>query len=194
MSGKWLIIDACVGSASSDKESVQSKHCIKFLLWVYKKEYHAVMSEELCSEWKRHDSEYSIKWRKSMREKRRLHKINCPKNEELRDKISASEYVKKDANVLRIVLKDIHLIELAYRTDKTVISLDEHVRVHFKNISTTCEEIRVIVWVNPTNLKEQPIEWLRNGALPDDYRKLGFMPPKKTLYRNGHKLRKIAEV
>jgi hypothetical protein len=190
MSGKRLVIDACVGGASSDKDSMQSKHCSEFLLWVYKKQYHVIVSGDLCSEWKRHDSDYAIKWRKSMREKRRIHKVECPHDDDLRGRVTLSEYLRDKPDVVPIVLEDMHLIELAFKSDNTVVSLDR-VRLHFKAISQYVEELKIIVWVNPTNTGEEPIEWLKNGALPDDFRTLGYVAPKKTLYRNGHKIRTV---
>ena len=33
-------------------------------------------------------------------------------------------------------------------------------------------EIRDIVWMNPEHTREEPLDWLRNGAPLDDHRKL----------------------
>jgi hypothetical protein len=63
--------------------------------------------------------------------------------------------------------KDLCLIEAALATDKIVISLDDNTaRKFFSEASVKIDELKDIVWVNPDKVdEEQPIEWLRNGAL-----------------------------
>ncbi len=193
MSGKRLIIDASVASSAGRKSELQSRCCRNFLLWVYKKQYHVIMSEDLCSEWNLHESKIAIKWRKAMKDKRRIHKICCSPDEDLRNAISSTQYVRDNEGVLQIVTDDAHLIELAFKSDKTIISLDDEVRDHLKTISKAVVCLRIIVWVNPTIDEEKPIEWLRKGARPEEHRKLGYTVQKKDLYRNGHRLRKVTK-
>ncbi len=71
------------------------------------------------------------------------------------------------------MLKDIHLLETALITDKTIISLDETVRKIFAKASDQVGEIRSIIWVNPEKTDtEDPIEWLKTGAPSETQRQL----------------------
>ena len=73
-----------------------------------------------------------------------------------------------------------HLIEAALETDKTIISLDETVRMLYAQVSQQVGEIRDIIWVNPERTtEEQPITWLKNGALPEVHRQLSAYQPVK---------------
>ena len=69
--------------------------------------------------------------------------------------------------------KDFHLLEAARATDQTIISLDEIIRQLFARAAQHVGEIRDIVWVNPERMEEEePLVWLKNGAPPEDHRKL----------------------
>ncbi len=75
------------------------------------------------------------------------------------------------------MIKDIILIEAAMYADNTIVSLDETVQKKYKGISIKVTEIGQIVWVNPDKEDETPIIWLRQGANPDEERKLGYQLP-----------------
>lgn len=74
---------------------------------------------------------------------------------------------------LEAALKDCHLLHAALATDRSVISLDETVRKIYGSLSKDILELREIVWVNPTQDSEAPIEWLEQGAQHERHRKLG---------------------
>ena len=91
-------------------------------------------------------------------------------NQALRDEIEGTATRETEIEVMR---KDFHLLEAARATDQAIISLDETVRGLFARAAQGVGEIRDIVWVNPEHTEEEePIEWLQNGAPPDDHRKL----------------------
>ena len=93
-----------------------------------------------------------------------------PVNQALRDEIEGTATRETEIEVMR---KDFHLLEAARSTDQAIISLDETVRGLFARATQHVGEIRDIVWVNPERTEEEePIEWLKNGAPPDDHRKL----------------------
>ena len=75
------------------------------------------------------------------------------------------------------MIKDIILIEAAMYADNTITSLDEAARKRYKKISIEVTEIDQIIWVNPDKEDETPIIWLREGAKPDQKRKLGHRLP-----------------
>ena len=102
--------------------------------------------------------------------RKKVYRVNAPADEELRDKIKETATNDKEDEDIR---KDFHLLEAALATDQTIISLDETVRGCFARATRHVGEIRDIVWVNPERMEEEePIEWLKNGAPPEDHRQL----------------------
>lgn len=180
----YLVIDACIGKASN------AKICRNVLKLVKKRKYHVVMSMQLWDEWDRNETPYAKHWRKSMREKDRLHRIDIKPTDDVRDKILAWPDLKKDPTIKIIIMKDMHLVETALGHDKTIISLDERARGHFKRASVSIDELKIIVWVNPHNEDEAAINWLKCGSRPDDFRKLGYIDPEELKYRSGHMLKR----
>ena len=73
-----------------------------------------------------------------------------------------------------IMVKDLRLVEAAIATDRTVISLDNKVRQCFTKVAVDVERLKDIIWVNPAQIAEKPLDWLQNGAEPEIGRSLGF--------------------
>ena len=75
------------------------------------------------------------------------------------------------ASERQALLDDLLLVEAALVTDRTVASLDEHVRTLFRQAADQVGELRTVVWVNPEREPEReeddPILWLRRGAPAD---------------------------
>ena len=77
------------------------------------------------------------------------------------------------------MLKDAHLIEAAVDADRRVISCDDTVRRLYRRVAPKVDDLREIVWVNPTKTAgEKPIPWLRGGAPAEPRRMLGYRPPR----------------
>jgi hypothetical protein len=70
------------------------------------------------------------------------------------------------------MLKDVHLLEAALNTDRTIIALDETVRELFVALSNDVAEVRIIVWANPERDPSVGV-WIEQGALPERDRMLG---------------------
>jgi len=68
--------------------------------------------------------------------------------------------------------KDLRLIEAARITDKRIISLDDTARKFFSAVSSRVGERRDILWVNPVNEDETPIQWLTDGAPNEEQRQI----------------------
>jgi hypothetical protein len=184
MPPKKLVIDACIGHSSDTKK------CKDVLETVLKKRYHVIMSYELWDEWKRHRGIYAKVWFKTMIERSRLYTLNVRPNDEFREQIFAFHEVKRDPTVKDIIRKDLHLVETALETDKTIISLDDKVREHLKKASASVEDLKIIVWVNPIDPGEDAVYWLEYGARPEDFRMLGYVDPDDKKYSRGHLAKK----
>ena len=83
------------------------------------------------------------------------------------------ELLEIDLHIKRILLKDIHLIEAALSMDRIVVSLDEKAKFHFASLVVQLPDLNQIMWVNPV-ADETVIEWLKEGAVPDKKRCLGY--------------------
>lgn len=168
------MIDASVARAAGDKKAKHptSKACRDFLNAVLEICHRIVMTSELREEWDKHQSSFARKWRKTMLAKKKLKKKDIPRNKELWDVFAKLAATDKQCEEM---FKDLHLLEAALNTDRTIISLDDNTaRKFFSAGSDKFEEIKCIVWVNPDKLEETPIEWLENGAPAEDERMLGF--------------------
>ena len=170
---KRLVVNASVARAAGGEEATASVsiNCTEFLE-TFRDEclHHVVMTPELSEEWETNQSKFAATWLKSMIARKRFDYVEPPVNQALRDEIEGTATRETEIEVMR---KDFHLLEAARATDQAIISLDETVRECFARAAQGVGEIRDIVWVNPERMEEEePIEWLKNGAPPEDHRKL----------------------
>ena len=173
---KRLVIDADVAQASGDEDATDPRaiNCRDFLTEVMTQNHKIVMTRKINDEWKRHQSRFALEWRASMDARRRVDRIDPLEYDELQDKVTNTV---DNENEIEVMQKDIHLLEAALKTDKTVISLDQTVRQLFATVSQRVGEIRDIIWVNQDRTsEEQPITWLQNGAPPELHRQLSAYP------------------
>lgn len=166
---RQLVIDADIVNSASEAKYPISSTCRKFLDTVLAVGHHVVMTKAIREEWHRHMSRYSKRWRRQMWARKRVVKVIDERNEILRDRIDAS--VSQDQKAM--VAKDVHLVEAALATDQLITSRDERVRSALRTASNNVGELKRIVWVNPTQGDEKPIDWLRDGAKTEDHRLLG---------------------
>ncbi len=176
---KQLVIDADVAQAAGSETATHPRavNCRDFLIVVRSENHKLVMTNKISDEWKQHQSRFARRWRLSMDARRKVVRINPPESRELQDKIAKTTDNEDDTEAIQ---KDMHLLEAAMQTDKTIVSLDETIRSLFAYASRQVREIRYIIWVNPERTtEEQPITWLKNGALPEVHRQLSTYQPTK---------------
>ena len=170
---KRLVIDADIAGACGSKAlpDPRAKHCRDFLNAVLSLSHHAVMTEKISDEWKRHASPFARRWRVSMDARRKIDRIiDPPENENLCTKIADTARSERQRENIE---KDFHFLQAALATEQTITSLDETIRRLFKRASQSVGEIQNIIWVNPNRTaEEQPIAWLQNGAPPEAHRRL----------------------
>ena len=170
---KRLVVNASVARAAGGEEATASVsiNCTEFLE-TFRDEcsHHVVMTPELSDEWDEHQSKFAVTWLRSMIARKRWDYVEPPVNQALRDEIAGTAIRETEIEDMQ---KDFHLLEAARETDQTIISLDESIRQLFARAAQRVGEILDIVWVNPERMEEEePIEWLQNGAPPEDHRKL----------------------
>ena len=175
---KRIIVNASVARAAGGEGATASIsiNCTEFLETFQDEcSHHVVMTFELSEEWDAHQSNFAAKWLKSMIARKRFVYVKPLQDDSLQEEIETTATQEKDIKAIR---KDFHLLHAALATDKAVVSLDETIRTLFAQASQQVGEMQQdIVWVNPgRTAAEQPIEWLKNGALPEAHRQLSAYP------------------
>ncbi|GIK62483.1 MAG: hypothetical protein BroJett018_02770 [Chloroflexota bacterium] len=172
---KRLVIDASVARAAGGTEKLHpdSKLCREFLLEVLKLCHSMILTPEITVEWDKHQSRYVSTWRVNMARRGKIihRKAEDVLNEDLRQAI---EETVTDEAILKIIMKDIRLIEAALAADFTIASCDNRVRQHLMNVAQVLDDLEHIVWINPTIEGEGCVTWLRQGAPAEAKRCLGY--------------------
>lgn len=175
--GKRLVVDACIaraagGSGAHHEGSISARN---FLVEFKKHDFIAGMNRDLFAEWKRHESSFARKWRRSMIGARRFPILDHSKsNQTIWTRINTR---REHRELKQLMLKDRPLMEAALNTDKRIVSFDERSRKAFARTSSIINDFKKIIWVNPSK-NENSIDWLRNGAKKEKCRLL------ETLYNN----------
>ena len=174
---KRLVVNASVARAAGGEDATVSVsiNCTEFLE-TFRDEcpHHVVMTPELSEEWEENQSKFAATWLASMIAKKRFYYDASPENQVLCNTI---EQTATNENEVKEMWDDFHLLEAALKADQTIISLDRSIRELFARATRHVSEIRDIVWVNPEySEEEEPLDWLKNGAPPEDYRKLRAWP------------------
>ncbi len=166
---KTMVIDASIANAASEKLQQISKNCSNFLIVFRKNKYKMALSKKISKEWRDHQTEFSLKWQTTMRQKGLVLPIDNDEDFALQDAIV--EYAES-IDIRKIMIKDLHLIVVAMKTDKTIFALDDKARFHFMKISNFIQSFKNIIWVNPNKQDEDVIKWLNNGAKIENERML----------------------
>jgi hypothetical protein len=161
-----LVIDASIAEAAgtSERGHPNAARCRAFLVAVRSICHRMAWSEAIVAEWNKHTRDFAAQWLVSMRNLRKLRRVQHEMLQELREAIQEHS---KNRNVVERMLKDVHLVEAALATDRRVASWDDNARGHFSRLAASFAPLRSIMWVNPVTESEQAIEWLEQGA-PDE--------------------------
>jgi len=160
-----LVIDASVASASGEKMHPTSRRCREFLSETRKICHRTVLTQALAEEWRKHQSRFAAEWIIEMRSKGKVVDLVDASNALVRDQL-----VEKGKGWMRkAAQKDLHLIEAALATDRTVVSLDE-----IAHEDLVIDATAKITWVNADTEGGHAIYWLRRGAKPVKKWQLGY--------------------
>ena len=131
-----------------------------------KTEHKIIMTKELKNQWDMVNSMVANQFLSAMASRQRIERLNFIKNN-IRNEF---QNLNCPQNIRVPLERDIHLIEAALDTDKVVISKDKKARLNFCIISDDLEDIKGIMWADPTMIEENAIIWLKNG-MPKDKNK-----------------------
>ncbi len=170
---KRLVIDASVARAAGGEDATYPKsvYCRDFLEAVLDLSHRVVMTPDIRDEWNKHQSKSARIWLRRMVAKKKLCPCDIAVDNDLWCQVEAIAESDKEREVM---VKDLRLVEAAIATDRTVISLDDKVRKCFAKVAVDVDPLKDIIWVNPAQIAEQPLDWLQNGAEPEIERSLGF--------------------
>lgn len=170
---KRLVIDASVARAAGGEDATYpiSVYCRDFLQAVLDISHRVVMTPDIRDEWNKHQSKSARIWLRRMVAKKKLCPCDLGVDDDLWRQIEAIAESNKERDIM---VKDLRLVEAAIATDRTVISLDNQVRKRFASSAVQVDALKDIIWVNPSQIEEKPLDWLHNGAEPEIERSLGF--------------------
>ena len=175
---KRLVIDVSVANTAGLPRQNQpdaSLNCAAFLDAIQQSNHLLVMTQDVEREWDTSWKDYATRWRSAMVSAERVCFSRAVVDGELRAKIRSSV---RGTSEQQEMLKDVHLIEAAVDTDRRVISCDDTARRLYRRVAPRVDDLREIVWVNPTKTAdEKPIPWLQDGAPAEPQRMLGYRPP-----------------
>jgi hypothetical protein len=139
---KYLVIDASVARSAGETQHPVSSACREFLTYVCDFCHNAVASFELMAEWKRHQSRFTRKWRRSMAARRKaLRQIETTPLS-----VDYSSFTEKSEKAVK---KDLFLLETAIAADKIIVTLD---KAFYEALGTTPQGqtlLNRIRWYNP---------------------------------------------
>lgn len=170
---KRLVIDASIARGAGETSHPTSVNCRQWLETIQELKQEAVITTEILEEWKKHESRFARTWRIGMTARKLVTYIRDSQNTALRDEVDLHAPTDKARAEM---LKDVHLLEAALRTDEIISSLNTVDRDRFKSIADKVSVIQLIVWVNPDDASENCQDWLKNGASPEPHRMLGYRP------------------
>lgn len=171
-----IVVDASVARASGGEDATYplSKDCRDFLKMIRVICHQVVMSPDIATEWRKHESRWARTWRASMVARKKMHMVRPPNDLDLREHLHNLPVNQKQGDAM---IKDCHLVEAAMASDHCIASLDEAARSLFAMASHTTPQLMNIVWINPGDINEDPLSWLERGAPPEKSRQLGFQLP-----------------
>ena len=166
-----LVIDANIVQSAGERSAHRlSKSCRSFLVAVRSGNFHVVVTTPILEEWKRHETQFSRIWHRSMAGRKRIcRRRDIGPDVHLRRRVLSNVQSQE----VEATKKDVHLLEAALATDSHIGSSDEVARNRFSRVSREVSELATIVWINPTAPREGAVNWLKNGAPSERQRMLG---------------------
>ncbi len=170
-----IVVDASVARSCGNATAIHPLpiKCRDFLLAMQEHQHSVVMTKEIRAEWDKHQSRFALTWLRQMVARKQFKAIPLPELDQ--DIWKPIESLAKTDKERAAMTKDILLLEAAIATDRRIASLDENTaRKYFTEAAKEIVKLQQLVWVNPSQEKENPIEWLKNDAPADAERTLGY--------------------
>ncbi len=139
-----LVVDASVAGAAGETDHPTSKSCREVLLNIREVCHRIIMTPLLLAEWKRHESRFARKWRRSMVARRKVRNLK-----HLCFKLPATDVTCLNDEENQSLRKDAHLFEGAFEGDGIIISLDDEAARIWDKCHMHIPAPKTIKWLTP---------------------------------------------
>jgi hypothetical protein len=164
--GRRLVIDTCICQSAGNEYATEemSIYCRDILDCVYEHRYYFVCTPGIRSELSRHIktkemSKRGMEWLTKMASRGMVDLYDFSPNGDLRKRVKVA---CPDTRKRRELLKDIHLIEAANKTDNKIISKDIDAYQNFRSLAQDFDELQTVIWMDLNN--HNVMKWLQAGA------------------------------
>lgn len=137
-----LVVDASVARSAGETVHPVSSACRRYLIDVMKICHRVAVTSEILDEWKRHQSRFTVKWRRQMAARKKPLVKVTPHGTGL-DLGALADGPRN------IVEKDLCLLEAALAADKVIVTRDDSLRVALNGTEDGARLARRFVWHNP---------------------------------------------
>jgi hypothetical protein len=163
-----IVVDASVVRSAGETSHPESVLCREFLQAILEICHRVVLTPEIEREWRRHASRFSMRWLATMRSRRKV----VDTNPTITLALLLDSCPDLSGRRFEAVEKDCLLIDAALACDRLIASRDDKMRDLLRTAARDIEQLRGLVWVNPTTGDETPIQWLNSGARSEPTRQL----------------------
>ncbi len=149
---RLLVIDACVARSAGATTNRVSSSCREFLRAVLEICHRVAFTQEIHEEWSRHQSRWTVKWRRSMTARKKL--VRDIKTEPVSAGLNLPAFAPPQRAAVE---KDLCLLEAALGADRVIVTRDDAL---LKALGTTPKGIRLrarIQWCNPVTDGTDPL-------------------------------------
>ncbi|MCK6507126.1 hypothetical protein L6R53_27785, partial [Myxococcota bacterium] len=156
-----VVIDTSVARAASVDGGAPAPACAQALRAIEGcHSLHVAMSPSLKQEWQRHRSLFATQWLGLMIARKRLQALTPVPRTDVLD--AAADLPGKRSTA---VSKDLHLVDLAFASDRRILALDDTQRALLCRLVRSVPDLASLHWANPTD--DPCVPWLAGGA-PDE--------------------------
>ena len=150
-----MVIDASVARSAGSTDHHRSRDCREFLQWLLRHCHRLAISADIEKEWKKHQSNFTLKWRVAMEQRGKVQNLGPIDCGRLKNRIQALDLQKPSQQ--RLMQKDALLVVAAQATDRVIVSLDNAARDLFAEHAKQLRTPRGLRWRNPA---EEAIPWI----------------------------------
>jgi hypothetical protein len=141
---RLLVIDGSIARSAGETTHPISRSCREAMVNILSICHKMAMTDDILVEWKKHESNFARKWRRTMVAKKKVIKIDefelqCRKK-------SVSELKIAEQRALE---KDMHLLKGACAADGIIITRDEEIIRIWEKCGKNYKTPMQIKWINP---------------------------------------------
>ena len=161
-----VVVDADVLRAAGSTEHPTSRLARLALEAIRAGKHRLVLCEPLEQEYKRHESQFAVRWRANMVARKQTYRWEHVEDSGLR-KLLVEALPEDATGQHKAVLKDAHLLEAAAATGQRIVSKDARAKALFQKACPKLKEHRRLLWGDLTEQPEGAIEWIEQGCKDD---------------------------